>query len=71
MFLSKHFFVFYFFLVTELLNGQPDRWQLRVNYLMNISLDDKIHMISGDQELTIFNTSPDTLKKLYCISTWE
>ena len=65
MFLSKHFFVFYFFLVTELLNGQPDRWQLRVNYLMNISLDDKIHMISGDQELTIFNTSPDTLKKLY------
>jgi len=49
---------------TNLL-GQPDRWQQRVEYLMNIDLDVNTHRFKGTQMLYYFNNSPDTLSNVY------
>jgi len=57
--------IFPFLMLVGMNYGQADRWQLRVNYLMNVRLNDKIHLISGNQVLTIYNSSPDTLNKIF------
>lgn len=55
------------FLITVSLSSraQPDRWQQKVAYQMDIKMDVKNHQFKGQQELKYFNNSPDTLKKVY------
>jgi len=59
----------YFFLLLNLapalLIGQTDRWQQAVNYKMDIDFDVKTHRFEGEQQVTYFNNSPDTLYKVY------
>lgn len=44
-------------------------WQQRVDTRMEVTLDDKKHMLRGHEEFTYTNNSPDTLKYLY-IHLW-
>lgn len=60
----KHFFLA-FLLAPSLLSSQPDRWQQAVNYKMDIDFDVKTHRFEGEQQLTYFNNSPDTLHSVY------
>ena len=46
-------------------HAQDARWQQRVEYEMDVSLDVKTHKITGNQKLTYYNNSPDTLTKVY------
>lgn len=45
--------------------GQPDRWQQKVEYLMNIDMDVNTHRFTGTQKLNYYNNSPDTLSNVY------
>lgn len=45
--------------------GQREYWQQRVEYTMEVSLDDATHRVNGNQRLVYFNNSPDTLAKVY------
>lgn len=45
--------------------SQDYRWQQRVEYAMNVRLDVKTHKVTGNQKLTYYNNSPDTLYKVY------
>lgn len=60
----KYFFAF-LLLNPVLLVGQPDRWQQAVNYEMDIDFDVRTHRFEGEQELTYFNNSPDTLYRVF------
>jgi hypothetical protein len=40
-------------------------WQQEVRYKMDITLNSENHQFVGDQELTYFNNSPDTIHKVY------
>ncbi|NUO02857.1 MAG: M1 family peptidase, partial [Saprospiraceae bacterium] len=60
----KYFFAF-LLLNPVLLVGQPDRWQQAVNYKMDIDFDVRTHRFEGEQELTYFNNSPDTLYRVF------
>ncbi|MCP9235387.1 M1 family metallopeptidase [Lewinella sp. JB7] len=51
--------------VPALLFAQPDRWQQRAAYRMEIDFDVRNHQYAGTQELTYFNQSPDTLDKVF------
>ncbi|WP_116124512.1 M1 family metallopeptidase [Lewinella sp. IMCC34183] len=51
--------------VPALLLAQPDRWQQRVNYEMDIDMDVETNQYSGTQVLTYYNNSPDTLDKVF------
>lgn len=48
-------------------SGQPGGkyWQNRADYKLNVTLDTVQHKISGDEEITYTNNSPDHLKYLW------
>lgn len=46
-------------------NAQPDRWQQRVKYIMNIDMDVNTNQFTGKQKLEYTNNSPDILNKLF------
>jgi len=45
--------------------AQPDRWQQRVKYTMNIDMDVNTNRFTGKQKLEYTNNSPDVLKKVF------
>jgi hypothetical protein len=52
----------FLFLFAE---AQPDRWQQRVNYNMNIDMDVITNKFTGKQRLEYTNNSPDKLTRLF------
>lgn len=51
--------------------AQPDRWQQRVKYIMDINVDAKTDIIKGKQTITYTNNSPDTLRKIFIHLFWN
>ncbi len=51
--------------VSLLTNAQPDRWQQRVKYRMDVDMDVTTNRFTGKQQLEYWNNSPDTLYKLF------
>ena len=47
--------------------GEPghEYWQQRADYLIDVSLDEENHRITGDVEITYHNNSPDNLRFLW------
>jgi Peptidase family M1 domain len=52
-------------LVPAIAFTQPDRWQQRVKYNMNIDMDINTNQFKGKQKLEYTNNSPDVLNKLF------
>ena len=48
-----------------LLGAQPDRWQQRVKYTMNINMNVQTNQFNGKQKLEYWNNSPDTLTRVF------
>ncbi len=61
----KTFLSFFFSCLTIFAIAQPDRWQQRAEYVMEIDMDVKKHQYAGKQNLTYFNNSPDQLDKVF------
>ncbi|MBE7169772.1 MAG: M1 family metallopeptidase [Williamsia sp.] len=58
------------FLVSLLIPGicafaQPDRWQQKVNYTMDVDMNVQTNRLTGKQKLVYTNNSPDTLYKAF------
>lgn len=53
------------FFLANALHAQPDRWQQRAEYVMDIDFDVDKHQFSGRQQLKYFNNSPDTLHRVF------
>ena len=45
--------------------SQPDRWQQRVKYTMNIDMNVQTNQFTGKQTLEYSNNSPDTLTRVF------
>lgn len=45
--------------------AQPDRWQQKVKYVMNIDMDVQTNRFNGKQKLEYWNNSPDTLTRVF------
>jgi Peptidase family M1 domain len=52
-------------------HAQPDRWQQRVKYTMNVSMDVQTNRFTGSQTLVYTNNSPDTLFKVFYHLYWN
>jgi len=63
------------FLITNFLFlisiAQPDRWQQRVKYNMNIDVDASTNKFTGKQKLEYSNNSTDKLDKVYYHLYWN
>ncbi|MCB9080672.1 MAG: M1 family metallopeptidase [Lewinellaceae bacterium] len=57
------FFAFTFMAFTA--QAQPDRWQQRVSYQMDVDFDVNAHQFQGKQSLVYTNNSPDTLNRVF------
>ena len=53
------------------LSAQPDRWQQRVKYSMDINMDVATNRFTGKQILAYTNNSPDTLHKVFYHLYWN
>jgi len=53
------------------LQAQPDRWQQRVRYTMDVKMDVQTNRFTGDQTLAYTNNSPDTLSKVFYHLYWN
>ncbi len=51
--------------------AQPERWQQRVNYKMDVTVDAPNNKFSGTQKLEYWNNSPDTLNVIYYHLYWN
>jgi hypothetical protein len=51
--------------------AQPDRWQQRVKYTMDVKMDVSTNRFSGNQRLEYSNNSPDTLRKVFYHLYWN
>ena len=51
--------------------AQPDRWQQRVKYAMDIDMNVQTNRFTGKQKLEYWNNSPDTLKKVFYHLYWN
>jgi hypothetical protein len=60
----KIFFLF-IVLIPAMVFAQPNRWQQRVKYNMNIDMDVNTNQFKGKQKLEYTNNSPDVLNKLF------
>lgn len=57
------------FLLVSLLSvavvAQPDRWQQKVKYVMDIDMNVETNRFTGKQKLEYWNNSPDTLTRVF------
>lgn len=51
--------------------AQPDRWQQRVKYTMDINMDVNTNRFTGKQKLEYTNNSPDTLTRVFYHLYWN
>src|ERR1700709_1242885 len=51
--------------------AQPDRWQQRVKYTMDVNMDVSTNRFSGKQKLEYTNNSPDTLGRIFYHLYWN
>src|SRR5260221_680286 len=51
--------------------AQPDRWQQRVKYTMDVRMDVQTNRFTGGQTLVYTNNSPDTLYKVFYHLYWN
>ncbi|HEY8918511.1 MAG TPA: M1 family metallopeptidase [Chitinophaga sp.] len=56
---------------TSTLQAQPDRWQQRVKYTMDVKMDVQTNRFTGKQKLEYTNNSPDTLYKVFYHLYWN
>ncbi|MEP6700778.1 MAG: M1 family metallopeptidase [Bacteroidota bacterium] len=52
-------------LVSSVIYAQPDRWQQRVKYTMNINMNVQTNQFTGKQKLEYSNNSSDTLTRVF------
>ena len=71
MFESHNLRTYYIRLAVWLLStccallAQSAYWQQRADYVMSVHLDTQTHTLRGTQQLSYYNQSPDTLRKVY------
>jgi len=51
--------------------SQPNRWQQRIAYKMNVQLDVNTNVMQGAQDIKYTNNSPDTLYRLFFHTYWN
>lgn len=60
-----------FLLLHTGVKAQTGRWQQRIRYVMDVKLNPADHRITGTQQISYSNNSPDSLKRLFIHLYWN
>ena len=52
-------------------SAQPDRWQQRIRYNINVNMDVNTNRFNGTEKLEYTNNSPDTLSRVFFHLYWN
>lgn len=66
--------LFFFLLATLMVSSlfaQPDRWQQKIKYNINVNMDVVTNRFSGTEKIEYINNSPDTLYKIFIHLYWN
>ena len=63
--------LFLLFVLPIIVNAQSNYWQQKVNYKMDVELNNQNHLLKGIQKITYYNNSPDTLYKVFYHLYWN
>src|SRR5215216_7015045 len=63
--IRKMFFSIAGVMIAIISISQPDRWQQKVKYVMDIDMNVETNQFTGKQKLDYWNNSPDTLTKVF------
>ena len=69
--MRKLFFFLLSFLLVSNLFAQPDRWQQKIKYNINVNMDVVTNRFSGTEKIEYINNSPDTLNKIFIHLYWN
>lgn len=69
--MRKLFFFLLSFLLINALFAQPDRWQQKIKYNINVNMDVVTNRFSGTEKIEYINNSPDTLNKIFIHLYWN
>jgi len=53
------------------LHAQPDRWQQRIKYLVNVDMNVVTNRFTGNEKIDYWNNSPDTLDRVFFHLYWN
>src|SRR5258707_15624874 len=53
------------------LSAQPDRWQQRIKYTINVNMDVITNRFTGTEKIEYTNNSPDTLNHVFFHLYWN
>ncbi|MFL5808173.1 MAG: M1 family metallopeptidase [Flavisolibacter sp.] len=71
MITRKSFFLLLSVFLSLTVLSQPDRWQQKVKYVMNVDMDVQTNQFKGTQKLEYWNNSPDTLDHVFYHLYWN
>jgi len=63
--------LFLFLLFSASLFAQPDRWQQRIKYNIDVDMNVQTNQYKGRQSIQYWNNSPDTLHKVFFHLYWN
>ena len=63
--MKRFSFILLFSLIVSFCHAQPDRWQQKVKYVMDIDMNVQTNRFTGKQKLEYWNNSPDTLTRVF------
>ncbi len=64
--------LFVLFLISFVsVSAQPDRWQQRISYNIDVDMDVTNNLLSGTEKIDYFNNSPDTLQRIFFHTYWN
>ena len=63
--MKRTYFLLVFCYFSMVCSAQPDRWQQRIKYTMNIDMNVQTNQFTGKQKLEYTNNSPDTLTRVF------
>jgi len=63
--IRKFFFSIIGMMIVIISFSQPNRWQQKVKYVMDIDMNVETNQFTGKQKLEYWNNSPDTLTKVF------
>lgn len=60
-----------FLVLVVTAHAQPDRWQQRIKYVINVDMNVATNQFTGTEKIDYWNNSPDTLNRIFFHLYWN